>query len=162
MRAFSWTEMWVPTWPPWEVALRAALVFGFLVLALRLSGRKEVTRYSIFDIGVLFLITVAARMAIVGEDHSLTNAFVALATIFSLNFLLSWLSFRSHRAAAVLEGERFVLVERGTVHRDRLRHVRISEDELRARLRAHGIEDLSRVRRAYLEHNGQVTFVLEP
>ena len=150
----------MPSWPPWEVALRAALVYGVLVVLLRLAGRKEITRYSVFDIAALVLITVAARTAIVGEDHSLTSAFVALATIFGLDLLLSWTSFRSHRLATIIEGPRVLLVEDGRVREEALRHLRLSHDELLARLRVHGTDDLARVRSAYMEHDGKVTFVL--
>src|SRR5690349_3137095 len=103
---WNWREIWLPSMAPSEVAFRAAVVYLFVWLLFRISHRKELTRYSVFDIAVLLLITVAARTTILGNDSSLTSGGIALVVILSINELFSYLSYRSDRLATVLEGRR--------------------------------------------------------
>lgn len=152
--------MWQPTWSPLEVALRAALVYLFVIAVFRVAGRKELGRLSTFDVALVFLVTVALRRTMTGDDTSLTNAFIALATLVGLDRGLSWLAWRSHRLADWLEGPARLLVEDGKLRPRELRRTRVSEDDLRAGLRQHGHEKLEDVRRAYLERDGKLSFVL--
>lgn len=160
MRPFSFAGLWRPEWPPHEVALRAALVYLFVIGVFRLAGRKELGRLSGFDVALIFLIAVALRRSITGDDSSLTNAFVALVTIVVLDRLLTFFAWRSAWIADLIEGPRRILVENGEIQWKALKRTRISKDELLAGLRQHGHDDLADVRRAYLERNGTLSFVL--
>jgi uncharacterized membrane protein YcaP (DUF421 family) len=95
----------------------------------------------------------------VGDDNSLTTAFLALVTLGSWDRLFSWLSFRYRGAGRVLEGRPLELVREGELVHDNLRKTRISQRELLSQLRAKGKDDLQQVRAAYLEPNGQMTFL---
>ena len=158
MRDFDWHGMWHPTWPPGEVALRAGLIYLFILILFRLIGRKELSRYSGFNVAVLFLISVATRQTILGDDTSLTNAMVALGTIFGLDYLLSVLVFRSRGLADILEGPVRQLVKDGVPNPRQLVHCRISREELEAELRRYGRSSLDEVEAAYLERSGRITF----
>ncbi len=160
MRGFTWHAVWVPTWSPWEVIFRASAVYAFTVALFRVVGRKELSRYATHDIVLLFLIATAARQSMVGSDSSVTSAFIALATIAGWDTLLSWLAYRSRRVAAVVDGRLRRLVSDGKIHDDELRRVRMSREELASLLRRHGHDDLGRVRDAYMERSGRVTFVM--
>ncbi|MFI5290354.1 MAG: DUF421 domain-containing protein [Polyangia bacterium] len=155
----SWQELWVPTWSPGTVIFRAAVVYLFVQLVFRCVGRKELARYSTFDIAVLFLITVAVRQSIVGNDTSLTTAFLALTTIVVVDWALSYLSFRSPLAARILEGPIPKLVSDGRTDERALHRNRISREQLLAYLREHGHTSLDEVAEARLERNGHVSFV---
>jgi uncharacterized membrane protein YcaP (DUF421 family) len=159
MKPFRWSDLWLPTWSPWEVAVRAAIIYLGLHLFLRLTGRKELSRYSAFDTAVLFLVTVALRKSIVGPDESITSALVALGTMLGLEWLLSYLSYRSSRFADLLSGKVRQLIKAGALQRQQMSAARISEDELRSRLREYGLESLEAVKDAYLERSGKLTFV---
>ncbi|WP_257461777.1 DUF421 domain-containing protein [Archangium lipolyticum] len=159
MRPIDWHTMWVPEMNPLEVILRVSLVFLFAQLVLRLAGRKELGRYSTFDLALLFLLTVCLRRTLVGDDDSLTTGFIALATLASWDRFFSWLSFRDRHAARLLEGRPLELVREGELVHDNLRKTHISQKELLSRLRSHGRDDLRTVRAAFLEPNGQVTFL---
>lgn len=158
MRDFDWRGMWWPQWPPWEVALRAAFIYLFILLLFRLVGRKELSRYSTFNMAVLFLITVATRQTFLGDDPSLTSAMVGLGTIFGLDYLLSYLVFRSRRLADLLEGPVRVLVKDGVPIDRQLMHCRITIQELKAEMRRYGHDSLDEVTAAYLERSGRITF----
>ncbi|MCY1073849.1 DUF421 domain-containing protein [Archangium lansingense] len=159
MRPIDWSGMWVPEMNPLEVVLRVSMVFLFVQLVLRLLGRKELGRYSTFDLALLFLLTVCLRRTLVGEDNSLTTGFIALATLGAWDWLFSWLAFRDRRAARVLEGEPRELVREGELLHENLRKTHISRSELLSHLRSHGRDDLKSVRAAFLESNGRVTFL---
>ena len=160
MRSFSWSALWTPTWPPWEVALRATLVYFAAQILFRLIGRKELSRYATHDILLLFLINSALRQSMVGTDTSLTAAFVALGTIVAWDALLSYVSFRSGRLAAMIEGRVRHLVTDGVVNETELARAHISRDELVSQLRQRGCDDVAVVKDAYLERSGQLSFIL--
>jgi uncharacterized membrane protein YcaP (DUF421 family) len=161
MKPFDWHGLWAPEMHPLEVIVRVSLVYLFSQLVLRALGRKELGRYSTFDLTLLFLLTVCLRRTLVGEDDSLTTGFLALATLGGWDWLFSWLSFRYRGAGRVLEGRPVELVREGELVHDNLRRTRISQRELLSQLRTKGKEDLSEVRQAWLEPNGQVTFLFQ-
>lgn len=148
--------------PPIETIVRATLIFLAVHFILRLAGRKELSRYSSFDVAVIFLLGQAVRRAITVDDPSISSAVIGVATLIGWDVFFSWLSFRSPVAARLLKGAPRVLVQDGRPLEDALRASRIGMDDLKARLRAHGTEDLGVVQKAYLESDGKVTFVLKP
>ncbi len=81
----DWHAIWSPEQPPLETMVRASLVYLVVHALLRLAGRKELSRYSSFDLAVLFLVTVAARRSITVDDASVTTAALALATLVAWN-----------------------------------------------------------------------------
>jgi uncharacterized membrane protein YcaP (DUF421 family) len=161
MRPIDWQSLWSPEVHPVEVVLRATLIYLFAQVVMRLIGRKELGRYSNFDVVLLFLVSVAVRKSLVKDDESLTTAFLALATLGAWDRFFSWLSSRSRKAARVLEGTPVELVRDGRLLEDNMRRSLISKEELLSRLRANGTESLRRVRAAYMEPDGKVTFLMK-
>ncbi len=161
MDKFDWHGLWVPTLPPWEVVLRASVIYFFAVAAFRAAGRKELSRYATHDIVLLFLIAPATRQTMTGTDTSLTSGLVALSTVIGWDTVLSHLVYRSRRAARVIDGAVRCLIHDGTLDEAELKKARLSRDELVSLLRRQGHEDLGRVRQAFLERSGRVTFVMD-
>lgn len=161
MRNIDWRGMWAPELAPWEVALRAAIVYLVLQLLVRLTGPKAVSRYSTADIVLIFLISQAIRQTIVGNDTSLTNGLVALATLFLLDWLLTLLTSRCPKAAHFAQGEVRQLVREGHIVEDVLHRYHISEGELLAQVRQHHRSSLAEVQDAYLERSGQISIVFK-
>lgn len=160
MRSFTLTGLFAPELPPWEVALRAAFVYVFIQLLFRVLGRKELGRWGLPDVVLLFLLGTSVRTSIVGSDASLTSAMVGLSTIALLDWLLSRASARSDRVADLLEGPVRHLVRDGEVLDAELRRIRLSRSELLAYVHEKGAESLSDVKHAFLERSGKVTIVL--
>jgi uncharacterized membrane protein YcaP (DUF421 family) len=154
--------MWVPTWSPWEVAFRASFIYAVVQILFRNIGGKERSRYAIPDLALMLLIAVAAREAIVGPDTSLTSAIVALGTLAGLDWLLSYLSFRSPRFAKLVEGPVCQLIRDGRIREMVLRRHRISHEDILAQLREHGVGSLDKVKNAYLERSGKISFEFWP
>ncbi|NMO16503.1 DUF421 domain-containing protein [Pyxidicoccus fallax] len=161
MKPFDWPGLWTPDLHPLEVVFRATAVYLFAQLVLRMAGRKEFARSSTFDIVLLLIISVCLRKSIVGDDESLTSAFLGLSTLAAWDRLFSWMAMRSHKAALVLEGRPVELVREGRINEDNLRKSLMSREELLSRLREHGTESVRKVRLAYLEPDGKVTFLMK-
>jgi uncharacterized membrane protein YcaP (DUF421 family) len=158
--AIDLETMWKPELSPLEVVLRASIIYAFLIVLLRVVGRKELGRWGAPDVVLLFLISVAARQTIVGEDRSLTTAMVALGTLLGLDWALSAITARSSWLADLLEGKVRQLVRDGELQRDVMRRTRISEDELLEQVRRAGKETLADLKDAFLERSGKITVVL--
>lgn len=159
VRDFSWHGIWVPTVPPTEIVLRAVLVYLVLLTVLRVIPRKELGRYSISDIIVLFLVATAVRRSIVVDDNSVTTAFVGLVTIFAIDQFLGFLSRQTRWLSNLIQGRRVVLVRNGVLQPAGIARAKMTDEELLERLRSFGAQDVKDVAAAYLERDGKVTFV---
>jgi uncharacterized membrane protein YcaP (DUF421 family) len=159
-RPFDWYGLWTPEQSPLEIVVRSTIIYLGVLVLLRIVGRKELARYSTSDILLLLLLSQGLRQTLVGSDKSLTSGFLAVGTLLGLNVLVSWLSFRSRRFAAVVRGRPTKLVSEGRPVEEALRRSRLTVEEIRARLRRYGIDRLESVDSAWLESDGTITFVL--
>jgi uncharacterized membrane protein YcaP (DUF421 family) len=140
--------------------LRAAFVYLFLLVVFRLYGRRTLGQITTFDFVLLLIISEAIQPAMVGEDHSLTNAAVIVLTLFGIDELLSLWKQRSHRANAWMEGMPLVLINNGRVLKEVLESVQLSEEDILSSAReAHGVSDLAEIQYAVLEVNGSISII---
>lgn len=142
-----------------DIVLRAILVFGFLLLLTRIIGRRELSSLQPFDLILIIILGDAVQQGLTQDDYSLTGAFLAIGTIAVLQVFVSWVGFRFPRARPVLEGTPIVVVQDGNVIERNARRERLSVDEIREAARLQGIGQLSEVRWAVLETNGQIAFI---
>jgi uncharacterized membrane protein YcaP (DUF421 family) len=141
------------------VAARTAIVYVFLVIALRVAGRREVGQLSIFDLVVLLVVADAVQNSMVGENITLAGGLVAAATLIGLDYLLSLVTWHWKRVRRLLEGEPRMLVRDGIVLDRALREERIDRDELTASIRNHGLVSFDDVALAILETNGSISVI---
>ncbi len=160
MRPFDWAELWKPELSPLEIVLRAVIIYVAALALFRLVGRKELARYSPFDFLLVLLVSQALRQTLVASDKSLTSGLLSLVTLLGLDLLASWFSFRSRRFATLVEGNPRKLVDDGRPIEAAMRRSRFTVEELESRLRRYGIDRLEAVESAWLERDGNVTFVL--
>ncbi len=154
-------DLFVPTLSPLEVVFRVAFVYLVMLLLFRVFGRTQNARHAGFDVVVLFLVGTALRKTLVVDDGSLTTGIVAILTLFSLDWLMSFVTWRSERLSFIVEGRPRRIVKDGAPCEDGLRRSRINLHELHEKLRTKGTEDVSRVKAAYVERDGQVSVVRE-
>ncbi len=154
-------DLFVPTLSPLEVVFRTAFVYAVMLVLFRVFGRTQNARHAGFDVVVLFLVGTALRKTIVVDDGSLTTGIVAIVTLFSLDWLASLVTWRNERLSFLVEGRPRRIVKDGVPVEDALRRSRIGLHELREKLRTKGTEDVSSVRAAYIERDGQVTVLRE-
>jgi uncharacterized membrane protein YcaP (DUF421 family) len=149
-------DLFAPQVPLGEKVVRSLLVFAFLVVALRLGGKRELGQINVLDLAVLLLVSNTLQNAMIGPDNSLIGGVVGAATLFAANYLFARLVFRSRRASRILEGTPAILLEHGQVHQRALRSEAITEEELRAAALERGFGELGEVDLAVLEPNGHL------
>lgn len=150
-----WHDMFALPVPVVEKILRALFVYGFLVIALRLAGKRELAELSTFDFVVLLSVANAVQNGIIGEDDSITGAWIGAMTLFLANFALAFTIVRSRRLRAAAEGQPAKLVEAGEVKDDELRRVRVTHAELESAVGENG-ERLGDVETVELFPNGRI------
>jgi uncharacterized membrane protein YcaP (DUF421 family) len=140
-----------------DIFLRTAGVYLFIILALRLFGKKELTQLSVFDLVFILLISNSVQNAMVGPDSSLLGGLIAAATLFILNSLLKSLAYRLPRINRLLQGHPVMLIHKGEILTGNLAKEKISLEELHTALREHGVEDPGQVDLAVLETDGSIS-----
>jgi uncharacterized membrane protein YcaP (DUF421 family) len=142
-----------------SVAIRSAVIYAFLVVALRLGGKREVGQLTTPDLVVLLIVSNAVQNAMVGENTTLWGGLVAAATLLGLDKALKALSERSSRAKAVLEGEPRLLVRDGRLLDRAMREETVDLDDLEMAIREHGLAKIEDVGLAVLERDGTISIV---
>jgi uncharacterized membrane protein YcaP (DUF421 family) len=143
--------------PVAEKVLRSIAVYLFLVVALRLGGKRELAQLNTFDLVVLLLLSNTVQNAIIGSDNSLSGGLLGAAVLLGVNYLVVRVGFRHPAVARILEGTPTVLVDRGRPQEANLRRYLISTEELLAAVRRQGARDLHDVDAVVLEANGTFT-----
>lgn len=144
-----------------EKILRAVLVYGFLVVALRLGGKREVGQLSTMDFIVLLAVANAVQNGIIGNDNSVTGAVIGATTLFVVNGLVVVFIVRSRAARKLLVGTPSVLVAGGQVQDATLRHERMSRDDLLQAVMEQGAAGIEDVDNCIIEPNGRIVVSLK-
>ncbi|WP_287925825.1 YetF domain-containing protein [Diaphorobacter sp.] len=153
--------MWSLSVPWWEFVLRGVIVYLFLLVFLRLTGRRQTGQYAPFDLVLLLILSNAVQNSMNAGDNSLVGGLICAATLLLCHALLAQLTYRYERVAAWVDGTPQVLVQAGQVDLRCMRRELLTADDLAAALRAGGSLDLHEVERATLETNGTITVVLK-
>ena len=144
------------------VVLRVAIVYLFLVVVLRISGKREVGQMSILELIVVLLISDAVQNSMVGDNTTVWAGPVAVTTLLGLDYALAWLTRRSKAIRKAIEGEPRLLVRDGRLLRKALREEKLSVDELETAVRAHGLASIDDVQEAVLETDGSISIIPKP
>lgn len=142
-----------------ETVMRVAAIYLFVLLALRVLGKREFGQLSPLELVSLLMIPEIVSQALTGDDYSLTNAFVGVATLFVLVFATSLLMHRFKKAEIVVAGEPTVLVHRGRLFERALNVTRVSPDEVFSEMHKSGLQSLDEVDWAILETDGSIAIV---
>jgi len=152
----DWHALFVPSESLVELMLRGSAMYLIVFAALRFF-RRETGSLGTADLLVLVLVADAAQNAMASEYTSLPEGIVLVATIFGWNFLLDWLAFRFPWAHKLIHGSPLPLVEKGRVQWKNLRREFLTKSDLMEQLRQHQVEDLSEVKRCFLEPDGHLS-----
>jgi uncharacterized membrane protein YcaP (DUF421 family) len=142
-----------------EKIVRPVAVYVFLVVGLRLAGKRELAQLNAFDLVVLLTISNTVQNAIIGADNSLLGGVIGATTLLVFNYLVVRFVFGHPRVERFLEGDVEFLVRGGKLLEDRLRAEGITVAELESAARRQGFASLKEVDRAQLESSGGITFV---
>jgi len=134
-------------------------VYLFIIIAIRLFGKKELAQLSVVDLVFILLISNAVQNAMVGPDATLMGGLVAASTLFIVNYLLKYLQFRFPKFRKAVEGETIMLVYKGKIMTPHLKKASITEDELMEAAREHGVATISEIDLAILEVDGNISIL---
>ena len=151
-------DLFYPGIPVVEKIIRTIIVYAFLLVGLRLAGKRELTQLNPFDLVVLLLLSNTVQNAIIGEDNSLLGGLLGAATLLVLNAILVRVLFRFGKLDTI-EGKPELLIRNGHVVRTHLERELITLAELEAAARKQGIESLAHVKHCRLETGGALTFI---
>jgi uncharacterized membrane protein YcaP (DUF421 family) len=146
--------------PIWELVLRSAVVYGFLLVLLRLTGKRQIGQLAPFDLVLLLVLSNAVQNSMNGGDNSLVGGLVSAATLIVMNLGIGFATFRSKRLEGLIEGRPQVIIHNGRVFEDVMRKAKLTHHELSAALRQAGCSCAEDVRTAVLENNGSISVVV--
>ncbi|MES2455295.1 MAG: YetF domain-containing protein [Bacteroidota bacterium] len=142
-----------------DIILRSLAVYAFMLVAIRLTGKKELSQLNTTDVVLILLISNAVQNAMVGNNTSLLGGLIAAAVLFALNFLLKKLMFRSKRFRDLISQQPEILVHNGNLDFTKLSKLGITNDELQEAMREHGVERYKDVKLAILEVDGNISII---
>lgn len=149
----------------WPKVLRSVLMafcaYSVLVLFLRVSGKRTLSKMNVFDFVFVVALGSALAQTILSSDVTLTQSAAALATLIALQILLSWLCTKSPRVDSILNGEPRLLFHRGKMLIDAMHSARVTHEEVRAAIRNAGVMDMTDVDSVVLETDGTFSVVHE-
>jgi uncharacterized membrane protein YcaP (DUF421 family) len=157
--SLDWGAIFGLSVSPWELVIRGSAMYLFLFLMFRIVVRRRVGAIGMADILVLVIIADAAQNGMAGEYRSVTEGAILIGTIMGWNWLIDWANFRFPALQGWLEPPPLPLIEDGRVLRKNLRHEYVSLDELRSKLREHGVADFSEVTKAFMEADGEISVI---
>ncbi len=140
-----------------RIILSSIIIYLFIIVAIRLFGKKELAQLSVIDLVFILLISNAVQNAMVLGDNSLVGGMIAAGTLFVVNYILKFLQYRFPKFSRALQGEAIMLVYKGKINESHMRIAKITLNELLETIREHGVADISEVDLAILEVDGNIS-----
>jgi uncharacterized membrane protein YcaP (DUF421 family) len=153
-----WQNMFVLGLPLAEKILRPILVYVFLIVGLRLAGKRELAQLNPFDLVVLLTLSNTVQNAIIGEDNSVTGGVIGATTLLIVNYYLVRFVSRHEKLERFVDGEPDILIENGKICTAILDKEAITTGELAAAAHKQGFATLDEIDRAVLDPNGSIAF----
>ena len=144
--------------PVAEKILRPIVVYVFLIVGLRLAGKRELAQLNPFDLVVLLTLSNAVQNAIIGDDNSVTGGIIGASTLLIVNHVVVRYLYGHERVDRLVEGDADVLIENGVVKMDRLKKELITMIDLESAAHKQGFTCLDEVDRCVLDPGGSLAF----
>ena len=151
------TAMWKLAEPWWELVIRCTIIYFFILVLLRLSGKRQIGQLAPFDLVLLLILANAVQNAMNAGDNSVLAGIILATTLILLNYLVGLAAFKCKKLEALAEGRPEILIHNGKLFGDVLKREQITHHELDAALRAAGCASIEEVHFAVLENNGNIT-----
>lgn len=143
--------------PWWELVVRGVAVYAFLLIMLRLTGKRQVGQLAPMDLILLLILSNSVQNSMNAGDNSLIGGLISATALVLINWLVSYASFRSPKIETVIDGTPLVLIKNGKILQKTLDEEHITRAELDAALRISGSFDVDDVQLAMLESNGHIS-----
>lgn len=155
----DWKSIFYPDTPLLEIILRGSIMYFALFVMLRVVLKRQTGTLGMTDLLLITLLADAAQNAMAGEYQSLPDGIVLVATIIFWNYAFDWVSFKSSWFARLIEPPPLPLIKEGKMLRRNMRRELITEEELTMELRQQGLDDVSKVKEAYIESDGRISII---
>ena len=145
--------------PYFDIIIRSASVYLFMLIALRILGKKELSQLNTADVILILLISNSVQNAMVGSNISLLGGLAAASVLFAINFILKKLMFKSKWFSDFMQEKPEILIHDGKLDFKVLSKLNITSDVLKEAIREHGIENFADVKLAMLEIDGNISII---
>ena len=154
-----WQHMFTLAVPILEKILRPIFVYVFLIVGLRLSGKRELVQLNPFDLVVLLTLSNTVQNAIIGDDNSVTGGIIGATSLLVINYMVVRFLYKHRALDQFIEGRGDVLIEDGKIKTHNLKKELITVAQLEAAARKQGFDSLSEVQQCVLEAGGTISFL---
>jgi uncharacterized membrane protein YcaP (DUF421 family) len=155
----DWRNVILPSLSPAEIVLRGSVMYLAIFFLLRVTARRQVGSLGMTDVLLITLLADAAQNGMAGEYKSLPDGILLVGTIIFWSYAFDWLSFKSPAVRRLIEPPPLALIKNGRLLRRNMRRELITDLDLKAQLREQGISDISKVKEAYVETDGNISVV---
>ena len=145
--------------PILDIIIRSAAVYFFMMIALRLTGKKQLSQLNTTDVILILLISNAVQNAMVGNNTSLLGGVIAASVLFIINFILRKLMYKYRKLGEFLQEKPEILIHDGKLDFKILSKLSITSNELKEAMREHGVENFEHVKLAMLEVDGNISII---
>ena len=151
--------MWTMSVPWWELVLRSVVVYVFLLVLLRITGKRQVGQLAPFDLVLLLVLSNAVQNSMNAGDNSLIGGLISATTLIGLNYCMGTATYHSKRLEAVVEGRPEILIHNGRIYEDVMSKAKLTRHEMDGALRQAGCATVEEVHMATLENNGSISVI---
>jgi len=151
--------MWNLSLPWWEFVIRGIIVYIFLLLILRLTGKRQIGQMSPFDLVLLLVLSNAVQNSMNGGDNTVASGMILAITLVAVNWITGFITFKFKKAERLIEGSPQILIHNGKVYEKALADSQLTRHELMAAIRGEGYSDLTEVRSVILENDGSISVI---
>src|SRR2546427_6595862 len=143
--------------PWWEFIARGLIIYVFLLLTLRLTGKRQFGQLSPFDLVLLLVLSNSVQNAMNGGDNSITGGMISATTLILANGIVGRITYKSKKLEQLIEGRPEILIHNGRLFTEIMEREKLTHHELNAALRAAGCACIEEVHFAILENNGVIS-----
>lgn len=155
----SWESVFMPSTSLLEVFLRGTIMYLAVFVLMRIAGRRESGELNTSDLILVVIISEAASVGIAGENHSIFDGVILVATILFWSIALDAAGYRWTWMSALLKPRPRALIKDGQLDHHTARREFLTKEEILSQLRLNGVEDITDVHRAYIEPNGVISII---
>lgn len=143
-----------------DSVIRGLIVYFFLLVVFRASGKRTLAQMTSFDLVLLLIISETIQQAMVDDDHSMTNSFLLILTLAGASVVLAWVREKWRPVEQWLDDVPLIVMENGKLHRDRMFKTRVDEHDIMMAARlSHGLERLDQIKYAIVENDGDISII---
>lgn len=140
-----------------KIITSSVVVYLFIIIAIRLFGKKELSQLSVIDLVFVLLISNSVQNAMVGSNSTLMGGLVAACSLFVTNYIFKEFLYRFPKFSKFIQGEELILIYNGKIKQKNIKKAKLTMDEIMEAIREHGVSKIEDVDLAILELDGNIS-----